>query len=185
LPDDQDAVLEPDEFESRRQPTRTELDQGDSLPDPSIIDGAVADLDGLAIDQLRDGETEDVGVAIQEGLTWIPPIDPPWVPSPEDPEGIEMAAGSGVDALADPYDDSHRSGDASTELDLTDRIREALRADAATSVMTDRLIIVTRGDQAIVRGVVDTIDDGDTIAAVIERVAGINEVIDETELPES
>ena len=70
----------------------------------------------------------------------------------------------------------------SDESDLTARIRDALEADAATTDLADRLIIGTRGSIAVVRGIVDDIDDGDNIAAVIERVAGVEEVIDETEL---
>ena len=185
LPIDQDAFLDPEEFEERREPTRTELDQGDPLTDPRIADGQVAALDGLAMESgPREGETEDAGVAAQEGLTWIPPIDPPVVPDRDDPEGVEMAAGFGVDALADPYDASHRSGGIAAEGDLTRRVRDALRADAATSVLEDRLVIGTRGSTVVVRGVVDDIDTSDDIVAVIERVAGVADVVDETELAE-
>jgi hypothetical protein len=185
LPIDQDAFLDPDEFEERREPTRTELDQGDPLTDPRIADGQVASLDGLAMESaVREGETEDAGVAAQEGHTWIPPIDPPVVPDRDDPEGVEMAAGFGVDALADPYDPSHRSGEITAEGDLNQRVRDALRADAATSVVEDQLVIGSRGSTVVVRGVVDDVDTSDDIVAVIERVAGVDEVVDETELAE-
>ena len=70
----------------------------------------------------------------------------------------------------------------SDESDLTARIRDALEADAATTDLADRLVIGTRGSTVVVRGVVDDINDGDNIASVIERVAGVEEVIDETEL---
>ncbi len=68
------------------------------------------------------------------------------------------------------------------ESELTGRIREALDADAATSGLADRLVIGTRGSTVVVRGVVDDIDEGDTVVAVIERVRGVEDVIDETEL---
>lgn len=76
--------------------------------------------------------------------------------------------------------------DVATEegLDLTARVREALEADAATTDLADRLVIGTRGSTVVVRGVVDDINDTDNIAAVIERVAGVEIVIDETELPD-
>lgn len=184
LPIDQDAFLEPGEMEERREPTRTELDQGDPLTDPRIAHGEIASLDGLAMEAaLREGETDDAGVAAQEGLTWVPPIDPPVVPSRDSTESVEMAAGFGVDALADPYDDSHRSGEpGGAEGDLTERVRDALRADAATSVVEDQLVIGVRGETVVVRGVVDDVDTSDDIVAVIERVAGVTEVVDETEL---
>ena len=43
-------------------------------------------------------------------------------------------------------------------------------------------MIGTRGSTAVVRGIVDDVDDSDTIVAVIESVDGIEEVIDETDL---
>lgn len=185
LPIDQDVFLEPGEIEERREPTRTELDQGDPLTDPRIAHGDIASLDGLAMDaDLRDGETDDAGVAAQEGLTWVPPIDPPVVPSRDDGESVEMAAGFGVDALADPYDADHRSGEIAAEGDLNQRVRDALRADAATSVIEDQLVIGVKGGIVVVRGTIDDVDTSDDIVAVIERVAGVTEVRDETELAE-
>ena len=181
MPVDQDAVLEPDEFEAQRTLTQTELDAG--YTSPAIDPGEAASLDGLAMDGLREGETDDPGVASQEGLTYVPPSDPPFRVDPDDPQGIEVAAGPGAaSALDEPYDSDHVGDALPDELELTARIREALRADGATTGYADRLVIGTRGSTAVVRGVVDDVDDGDTIAAVIERVDGIDEVIDETEL---
>ena len=182
MPADQDAVLEPDEFESRRTPTLTELDRGEPAPDPETVEGEVASLDGLAIGELRDGETDDPDVATEEGLTYVPPIDPPTRPDLDDPEGIEIAAGTAVSALDEPYDEDHASELLPDELELTARIRDALEADAATTDLADRLIVGTRGSTVVVRGIVDDVNDGDNIAAVIERVNGVDEVIDETEL---
>ena len=41
----------------------------------------VASLDALTDTELRSGETTDPLVAIEEGEVWIPPSDPPFVPS--------------------------------------------------------------------------------------------------------
>jgi len=166
MPIDQDAFLEPDEFEKHREPTQTEIDRGDSARDREGVEGLASSLDMLAAEDLREGETDDPDVATEEGLAYVPPSDPPFRVDAEDPEGIEVAGAT----------------DDSVELDLTTRIRDALEADAATSGYADRLVIGTRGSTAVVRGIVDDIDDGDNIAAVIERVAGVEEVIDETEL---
>ena len=153
LPVDQDGILEPDELEHERSATRTELDAGYTIPDREYAGGQASTLDGLDQDGLRDGETDDPGVATQEGLTYVPPIDPPEVADPD-------MAGS----------------------DLNTRIREALRADSQTSVLEDRLVVGTRGSVAVIRGVIDDVDDSDSIIEVVSRVNGISDVVDETEL---
>jgi hypothetical protein len=139
-------------------------------------------LDTLMADELRDGETSDPNVAAEEGLTWVPPIDPVVVPDAEDPEGLAIAAGFGTTATDEPFDADHHDSALSDESEVTDRVREALRADARTSTLVDRLVIATLGDVAIVRGVVDDVDDSDAIEAVVAEVEGIREVRDETDL---
>lgn len=146
---DQDAVLDPDEIEGEREPTMSESEWG--VP-------ASADL--------RTGETDDPLVAIEEGQTYVPPSDPPVVPS-DDPQGVESPAGAAAQA----------------EGDLNARIREELRADAATSGLADRVQIAVIGSTAILRGTVDGIEDTDSLVEVVGRVAGIDDVRDETEVP--
>jgi len=182
MPIDQDAFLEPDEIEHHREPTQTELDRGDAAPDREGAMGLVSTLDLLSAEELREGETDDPDVATEEGLTYVPPSDPPTRVDEEEPGGIEIAAGASVSALSEPYDEDHESELLSDESDLTARIRDALEADAATTDLADRIVIGTRGSTVVVRGIVDDINDGDNIASVIERVAGVEEVIDETEL---
>jgi len=181
-PEDQDALLDTDELEHQRTPTRTELDAGYSIPDREYVGGEAAVLDGLDLEDLREGETDDPGVAAQEGLTYIPPIDPPVAADEEAQDGIVPGAGIGVSAESEPYDDSHRGTDLDPESEPNVRIRQALRADSQTSVLEDRLIIGTRGSVAVIRGVVDDVDDSDAILEVVSRVAGISDVVDETEL---
>jgi hypothetical protein len=145
---DQDAVLELDEIESVRPATLSEQEWGiTASPD------------------LRSGETDDPLVAIEEGQTYVPPSDPPIVPS-DDPEGIESPGGEQLDA----------------EGDLNARIREELRADAATTALADRLEIAVIGSTAIIRGTVDGIEDTDALVEVASRVDGIADVRDETEV---
>ena len=176
--DEQDSTLDPDEIESREELTMTELDR---LEMRSADPADLVSVDGLAAEGLRDGETDDPEVAAQEGLTWVPPTDPPFVVS-DDPNGIEVAAGLGSSALDDPYDDDHRAEDLSAESELNARIREAIRADAATSGYAERIVIGTIGSTAILRGVIDDLNDADDLVAVVERVKGIDEVRDETEV---
>ena len=185
-PDEQDGAITIDEIEPARVPTLTELDDGaTTVPDRRYVNeanpDAVASLDQAVESELRDGETDDPLVAIEEGQTWVPPSDPPTVPS-DDPQGIDIAAGTGVLGAAERYDDDHLDGADLDEGELNGRIREAIRNDAATSELADRLEIAVVGSTVILRGVVDDIEDGDNLAAVIEQVDGIDEVRDETEV---
>jgi len=145
---DQDGMLDLDELEDERRPTLSEQEWG-----------VAANPD------LRSGETDDPLVAIEEGQTYVPPTDPPVVPS-DDPQGAESPGGEGVDA----------------EGELNARIREELRADAATTALADRLEIAVLGSTAIIRGSVDGLEDTDAVVEVASRVEGIDEVRDETEV---
>ncbi len=182
MPDDQDAVLAPDEIESERGVTDTEIYLGELeagvAADRTGRAGEIESLEGLADQDLRAGETDIPYVAVEEGLTYVPPSDPPVVPS-DDPQGADVAAGRGMSGVEDFAEESALLSD---ESDLTARIREAFRADAATTTLADRVIIGTRGSTVVLRGVVDTIDDGDSLADVASRVAGVDEVRDETEV---
>jgi hypothetical protein len=170
------AYLTEDELEQSSELTDTEAYQGE------LETGEGEHLVGLTDTGLRDGETADANVAAEEGLTWVPPIDPPVVPDAEDPEGIRIAAGFGVDAFDEPYDADHSGELLSVEDDLEARIREALSADAATSRYADTIILGNRGGTVVVRGMVEDLDDTDDVAAVISNVAGVTEVIDELEV---
>ncbi len=146
---DQDALVDADEIEGDRVPTRSETEWG--VP---------------ASPDLRSGETDDPIVAIEEGQAWVPPTDPPIVPS-DDPEGVESPRGESLGA----------------ESAINAQIRDELRSDAATSGLADRLEIAVLGSTAIIRGSVDGIEDTDAIVEVVSRVEGIDEVRDETEVP--
>ena len=114
-PDDQDAVLEPDEVEHERVPSQTEIDHGAATPDLPERDGEAASLDGLDLDDLREGETDDPIAATEEGLVYVPPIDPPVVADAEAGDGITVGAGAAVSAESGPDDDDHRSFDLDPE----------------------------------------------------------------------
>jgi hypothetical protein len=180
LPEDTYDVVDPDQLDERRRPTLTEFDRLE--PELAIDpDAEVPDpLEDLALDELREGETDDPDVAAEEGIPWIPPIDPPVVASTWSDDPI-VAAGTGVSALDEDYE---ASGELlSDEGELNERIREALRADSATSSLADTLVIAVVGSTAVIGGVVDDIGDGDAIVEVAQRVDGIDDVRDETEVP--
>lgn len=176
------AYLTTDEVDALGELTDTEIYEGEleaGVSDDLPTEPLEENLEFLTETELRDGETSDPNVAAEEGLTWVPPIDPPVV---ADAEGVRVAAGFGVDSRDEPYDADHHSELISAEDEFEARIREALLADSSTSRYADSLILGNRGSMVVVRGVVDDIDDTDNIAAVIMTVDGVEEVIDETEV---
>jgi hypothetical protein len=174
LPDDQDAVVEPDEIEMEAEYTETERDE--LMPEPVADPEETVEV--LMAREQRSGDTEDPNVAAEEGLTWVPPTDPPVVPV-EGEEELEIAAGFGMTARDEPYDEDHASGLLSAEDELTARVREAIRADAATTQYADSILIASDGGVVVLRGVVDDIDDTDALAEVAASVVGVVEVRDE------
>jgi BON domain-containing protein len=142
------------------------------------VDPTGDSLEALGASELRTGETIDPLLAAEEGLTWIPPTDPVVVPDATSPEGLRVATGFGTTALDEPYDADHHGDLLPAEDEMTDRVREALRADAATSRYADALKIDTEGGIATIRGTVDDILDSDDIIAVASEVTGIIEVRD-------
>ncbi len=144
-------------------------------------EGATADaerIESLTDLELREGETDDPNVAAEEGLTYVPPTDPPVYPGPDE-EGADIAAGFGSTSTDEPFDESHHDELLYAEDEMTARVRDALRADAATSLYADSVRIDTEGGVVVLRGVVDDINDTDALASVAEQVEGVTEVRDE------
>jgi hypothetical protein len=165
---------EPDEIEEEREYTDTE--RYELLPEP--VENPGVDVEGLVASELRPGETDDPNVAAEEGLAWVPPTDPPVVPVEGD-EQPEIAAGFGTTSLDEPYDEDHAATLLSSEDEMSARVREALRADAATTQYADDIEIESAGGVVLLRGVVDDIDDTDALAEVASAVDGVIEVRDE------
>jgi hypothetical protein len=139
------------------------------------------DLELLTERELRADETDDAHEAAEEGMTYVPPIDPPTRPSAS-LEDAEVAAGFGVDALDEPYDADHQSTFDLGDDDMSERVRAALRADSSTSELVDRITIETRDGVVFLLGQVDDLLDSDNLVAVASYVEGVAEVIDRTEL---
>jgi hypothetical protein len=165
-----------------------EVDTTDAeLTDTELYEGLlgrseISTIEDLAQAELRSDETDDPMVASQEGLAYVPPMDPPVATDPDDPQGLRVAAGFGMSADDEPYDSDHHSELLPVSDEFEARIREALRADASTTAYADLLAIGTRNRTVAVRGLVDDIDDSDNVVDVISRVTGVDEVIDELEI---
>jgi hypothetical protein len=179
------AYLTTDEVDTLGELTDTEIYEGeleagvsDDLPGQPLADN----LEMLTESELREGETADPNVAAEEGMTWVAPIDPPVVPDLDNPEGIQVAAGFGTEANEEPFDADHHTELLTAEDEFEARIREALRANSATSRYAEDIVIGTRGGTVVVRGIVDDIDDTDNVAEVVSEVTGVVEVVDELEV---
>lgn len=152
-----------------------ELEAGvnDDLP------GDSESLEMLTELELRAEETDDPLEAIQEGITYVPPIDPPTVPTSTGMDGDAMFAnGYSVSALDEPYDEEHHGSFMPGDDEMTARVREALRADSSTTQYADQIAITTRGGIVTLRGIVDDMVDSDNLLAVAEYVEGVEEVVD-------
>lgn len=177
-PDQQSAYIDRSDADALDRTTTTDIYEGE-LPDgddPRL--GDVENLDLMTELELRAEETDDPIEAVEEGFTYIPPIDPPVVPG-GGLQNAEIASGLGLSALDEPYDADHHSSFLSADDEMSARVREALRADSSTSAYADAIGVATRGGVVIVRGVVDDMLDSDNIQAVAEYVEGVTEVIDE------
>ncbi len=62
---------------------------------------------------------------------------------------------------------------------MSARVREAIRADAATTQYADAIDIESAGGVVLLRGVVDDIEDTDSLAEVASAVDGVVAVRDE------
>ena len=164
----------------------TDVYEGDVDSNQELVERGAEQFDLLVERELRAGETDDVMEAVEEGLTYVPPIDPPIVPDPDSLESVDVAAGFALDAdeLDSPPDLDRDSEDRFFDRsdDMTALVRRALRADAATTHLADQLLIATINGTVIVRGTVDDLEDSDNIVAVISDLPWVESVRDETEV---
>jgi hypothetical protein len=156
--------------------TTTDVYQGETTSTQEREEPAES-YDMLLESDLREGETDDSMEAVEEGLTYVPPIDPPVSPDTDDPEGAEVATGF---ALTAEEDLEEIDGRGEAEDALTARIRRALHDDSLTKHLARRLRIAEDNGIVIVRGEVDDLTDSDSVLEVIGDVPGVVEVRDET-----
>ncbi|HXF63972.1 MAG TPA: BON domain-containing protein [Caldilineaceae bacterium] len=124
--------------------------------------------------QHTDGSTDNVHLAMDQGLVYTPPHDPPVAPS-DDLQGVEIAAGfasSMEEADLDVEDLPERVDN--NDSDLEENIRDALRYNSETMNLDDVRVYVRNGI-VYLRGTVETDED---IAIVDELVRDIEGVVD-------
>lgn len=162
--------------------TDTRVYEGDLEARPVGSDqpdhGAAENLEFLESTELRSGETDNPDEAAEEGLTWVPPTDPPVVGVEGDGDP-RIAAGFGITAESEPFDADHHSTALPAEDEVTARVTEALLANAATSGYADSLSVDTVGGIVRVEGVVADLDDETSVLEVVSSVAGVVDVRNE------
>lgn len=159
--------------------TDTRIYEGDleaRPPDGDQPDQAMEEnLEFLEARELRAEETDDPNEAAEEGMTYVPPTDPPVTIGAD--RDLEIAAGFGSTATDEPYDADHHTELLFGEDEVTERVLEALRADSLASGYVDDLHVDTDGAIVRISGVVDDIEDEEQIMAVAGEVTGVREVI--------
>jgi hypothetical protein len=183
-PADADSIPTADEVDTMGQMTDTRIYEGEleaRPPDSDQPDDTVAEnLESLVATELRDGETDEPGEAAEEGLTWVPPTDPP---IRTDSRGdAEVAAGFGTTSQDEPFDADHHSSALSPVDEVEGRVYEALRADAATTDLADGLAVDAEGGRVLLRGTVPDIEDEDNVIAIVEDVTGVAEVVSQIDV---
>jgi len=178
IPSDQSAVFDAEDVDDLGELTRKDVDEADLIADDADRPEDAENIEMLTELELRSEETDDPMEAVEEGLSYVPPIDPPIEPGGGYTDA-EIASGLGVSALDEPYDADHHSDFTSSDDEISARVREALRADSSTTQYADLLAIESRGGIVTLRGVVADMVDSDNVLAVAEYVDGVDEVVDE------
>jgi hypothetical protein len=178
--DDQGEFAAATELDDLGEITPTDVYEGeleagtaDDLPN----DPDAENMEMLTELELRADETDDPMEAIEEGFTYVPPIDPPIVPGGYD--NAKIASGLGTSALDEPYDEDHHDDFITADDEVRARVREALRADSSTSQYDGKIAITAHDGVVTLRGIVDDLVDSDNLLAVAEYVDGVDEVVDE------
>ncbi|HSH78040.1 MAG TPA: hypothetical protein VLA19_05850, partial [Herpetosiphonaceae bacterium] len=76
----------------------TDIYEGETDSNQELRERGAERFDLLVEQELRAGETDDFMEAVEEGLTYVAPIDPPIVPDAGTYESVSVAAGFATDA---------------------------------------------------------------------------------------
>jgi hypothetical protein len=140
--------------------------------------GAEFDEDGPVDTQHGDGTAYYPLKAQQQGLVYVPPDDPPILPS-DDLQGIEIAAGFGKESqFEDPRGEYVPERLAGGDWDLQARIESVLHKSSLTNQMTAVQVQVEDGI-VYLSGKVETLDDIDVVCSVVQQIDGVADVEEE------
>jgi hypothetical protein len=137
------------------------------------LDGEDALAGDLVDTAHTDGSTDNVHLAMDQGLVYTPPMDPPVVPS-DDLQNVEIAAGFASSIEDEPEIANLPERVDDNDTDAEDDINRALRYNAETMHLDDVRVYVRDG-VAYVRG---SVMDDDDVAAVDELIRDLDIVDD-------
>ncbi len=165
-----------------------EGDAGEEISLEELEDDLVAreqeaefDEDGPVDTQHGDGTAYYPLKAQQQGLVYVPPDDPPVLPS-DDLQGIQIAAGFAKDVeLDDPRGEVPPDEVAGGDWDLQARITDMLRKSSLTNYLPDIRVRVRDG-VVYLAGRVETLDDIDVVCSLIQDIDGVQDVEEELEV---
>lgn len=139
---------------------------------------------GTLVDtQHEQGHTYNPTEAWEQGLVYTPPDDPPIVPSEDDLQGAEIAAGFApsmeqtdpdVEDLPDRVDNS--------DLDLQDDIYTALRYNSETQNIADQIEVTIENGVVTLTGTVLNEADIALVDEIISDLEGVVEVDNQLEV---
>jgi len=183
LPLDDEAA--DDESEGWTRPLIDDQDDHKGIPPDLLIslnagedeaEKDLADLDWYDT-QHGEGHTYNVSVAMDQGLVYTPPTDPPVLPDPDDPQGVQVAAGFGlsmedsdpdVEIIPETVDDN--------DLDLEEDVNAMIRFNSETQHLTQVHVRVTNG-VVVLFGTVPGDEDIDILVDMIEGIEGVERVL--------
>lgn len=154
-------------------PTRPDEWEGIS----SLIDNEDTSVDEITTSDpggVDDDLTSDERVAVEEGMAYFPPTDPP-VDMASAPDGIEVASGFQFTAMDEEVEDEgteHEVRDA----EIVDMVIRELNEDAATTHLN--IHVASANAVVFLTGFISDPNDADEAAAVAERVEGVRRVVE-------
>jgi hypothetical protein len=122
--------------------------------------------------QHGDGHTYDVGLTLDQGLTYTPPTDPPVIPS-QDREGVEIATGFGL-SMEDSSPDVEQLPEHvdNNDLDLEDDVYEVIRYNSETQNLTEVRVRAANGIVVLM----GTVPDDQDVERLVDLVADLEGV---------
>lgn len=127
--------------------------------------------------QATDGSTDNVQVAMDQGLVYTPPTDPPVVPS-DDPQGVEIATGFASSIEDEPEVANLPESVDDNDSDAEDDIRQGLRYNSETTHL-DSVRVYVRNGVAYLRGKVLDESDIDLVEEFVRDLEVVDEIRNE------
>ncbi len=169
------GVMEESDVEHTGNFNNTDVYQGET-DDSLDLEVDEESLDLLISSNMREGETNDVMQAVQEGLTYVPDIDPPVRSNNDSPDGdeVDVVNGFALDA-AEPGNERGAS--------LAEQVHVRLLHDSASAELAHMIRVrQLPGGVIELSGPIRDLTDEELLLSVAGEIEGVNEVISHLQL---